>query len=207
MQAGEGIVHSERTSSERRERDHSMFGLQTWVALPKDQEESPPAFFHHDEDALPVLENRGRRVRLLAGDVFGKSSPLEAASATLYADVELEAGTELSIPSDYPERAIYTLGGRVELDGCTFESHRLVVLRPGTEIGVEALEDAHFMLFGGEPMEGPRYIWWNFVSSRRERIEQAKEEWARGAFDTVPGDEEEFIELPDDIGHPRQIDP
>ena len=141
-------------------------------------------------------------MRLIAVRAFGVASPLATASETLYADVQLEAGARIPIEPTYEERALYTVTGTIEVAGDAFEPGQLLVLRPGDAITVAARSAARFMLFGGAPMDGPRYIWWNFVSSRPERIEAAKEEWARGRFDTVPGDETEFIPLPD-----RQDDP
>jgi redox-sensitive bicupin YhaK (pirin superfamily) len=196
MRAGRGIVHSERTSEGRKRSGQRLFGIQTWMALPQADEESDPAFVHHGAEALPVVEADGMTARLIVGDAFGAASPLAVASPTLYADIRLQSGRCAPIEAVYEERALYTIDGVIEIAGDTFEAGRLLVLRPGDAVAVTARSDARFMLFGGEPMEGPRYIWWNFVSSRSERIELAKEEWARGRFDTVPGDEEEFIPLP-----------
>jgi hypothetical protein len=151
-----------------------------------------------------VIDGDGVRARLIAGRAFGAASPLATASETLYADVRLAAGARVPVEATYEERALYTVAGTIEVAGDAFEPGRLLVLRPGDAITVAATSDARFMLFGGAPMEGPRYIWWNFVSSRPERIEAAKEEWARGRFDTVPGDEAEFIPLPDKRGAPQR---
>mgnify|MGYP006279637325 FL=1 len=196
MKAGRGIVHSERTDPQRRRHAHDLFGIQSWVALPEDHEESEPEFKHFEGEDVPVVDSQGLRARVLAGTAFGEQATMKTPSPALYAEVSADADTTVPIDTKFDERAIYTLGGDVRIDGCTFGPHRLLVFRPGTEIHVEALEDAHFMLFGGDPMESKRYIWWNFVSSRKERIEQAKEEWANGLFETVPGDEEDFIPLP-----------
>jgi redox-sensitive bicupin YhaK (pirin superfamily) len=204
MRAGRGIVHSERTSPERKRTGQRLFGIQTWMALPGEQEESDPAFVHHGSDELPIVDEEGVMARLIAGDAFGKSSPLKTPSETLYADVQLAAGAQLPIDPSYDERALYTIAGEIEVAGDVFGPGQLLVLRPGDPIVVRATGAARFMLFGGAPMEGPRYIWWNFVSSRLERIEQAKEEWARGRFDTVPGDAEEFIPLPQTQDKPRR---
>lgn len=205
MKAGSGIVHSERTSQQRRRSGQELFGLQTWVALPQDQEESDAAFMHHAATELPVVEDQGLHARVLCGEAFGEASPLRAASETLYVEMKVDSGETAVIPADYTERAVYTLGGTIEVDGETHGPQQLLVLRPGVSVDVTATFDAHFMVFGGAPMDGPRYIWWNFVSSRLERIEQAKEEWAKGLFDTVPGDVEDFIPLPSGRGQPRQI--
>ena len=157
MQAGRGIVHSERTSPERRRTGQRLFGIQTWMALPEDQEESDPAFVHHSSDELPTVDADGISARLIAGEAFGARSPLKTPSETLYADVHLAPGAQLA--------------GEIEVTGDTFGPGQLLVLRSGDPIRVRAKTDAQFMLFGGAPMGGPRYIWWNFVSSRPERIE------------------------------------
>lgn len=203
MKAGRGIVHSERTAPERLRTGQRLFGIQTWMALPENEEESDAEFMHHGKTDLPMVEAEGLTARLIAGSAFGATSPLRTASDTLYGDVTLAPGARAPIAANTEERAIYTIHGQIEVAGDTFKPGELLVLRPGDEIVVKAVADgtgdhARFMLFGGAPMEGPRYIWWNFVSSRAERIEQAKEEWARGRFETVPGDEEEFIPLPED---------
>ena len=206
MRAGRGIVHSERTAEERRASGQRLFGIQTWVALPEDQEESDPAFLHHGEGELPVVEENGVRARLIAGRAYGAASPLRTASETLYADVAMRAGARLPVDADHEERALYTISGEVEVAGDRFGPGQLLVLRPGDRHVVTARTEARLMLFGGASMGGPRYIWWNFVSSRRERIDQAKEEWARGRFETVPGDEEEFIPLPEGPGQARRAE-
>ncbi len=207
MRAGQGIVHSERTSEALRATGTRVFGLQTWVALPREDEESDAQFIHHPADALPGVEDQGVRARVLAGSAFGVTSPLECASEMLYAELRVDADRTVTIPAEYTERAIYTLGGTVRAGEHTYGPGHLLVLAPGARVDLMAESNAHFMLFGGAPMDGPRYIWWNFVSSRLERIEQAKEEWATGQFDTVPGDAEEFIPLPQAHGEPRAVNP
>ncbi len=204
MTAGRGIVHSERTSEERRANGQKLFGIQTWMAMPAHLEESDPDFAHHGKTELPVVEAAGFSARMIAGSAFGATSPLAAPSETLYADIQLAAGTRTPIEPTVPERALYTIDGEIEVAGQRFTPGQLLILRPGDQIVINAVTNARVMLFGGEPMEGPRWIWWNFVSSRPERIEQAKEEWRRCRFETVPGDEEEFIPLPEDIGKPRR---
>ena len=204
MKAGRGIVHSERTSEERRASGQRLFGLQTWMALPARDEESDAAFLHHGAGELPVAEDHGIRARLIAGEAFGAASPLATSSQTLYADIQVEAGRTVPIDCWAEERALYTIAGTIRVGADTFEPGQLLVLRPGDAHTVTAETDARLMLFGGAPMEGPRWIWWNFVSSRPERIEQAKEEWRQGRFDTVPGDEAEFIPLPEGAGKPRR---
>lgn len=198
MRAGRGIVHSERTSEDRKRTGQRLFGLQTWMALPEAEEEGDPAFIHHGADDLPIVEADGIRARLIAGTAFGARSPLKTASETLYGDIQLSAGNAVPIDATYEERALYTIEGTIEIAGDSFEAGQLLVLRPGDQITVRnpGRNSARFMLFGGAPMDGPRWIWWNFVSSRPERIEQAKEEWRCGRFETIPGDEEDFIPLP-----------
>ena len=204
MRAGRGIVHSERTSDSKKRNGQKLFGIQTWVALPEDQEESDPDFAHHGADALPLVEYSGVTMRLIAGETLGVRSPLVAASETLYADVQLEPGARFEVEARHEERALYTIEGAIEIAGQAYEPGQLLVLHPGDPVVVRATSTTRFMLFGGEPMGGPRYIWWNFVSSRPERIEQAKEEWRQGRFDTVPGDEAEFIPLPENAGKARR---
>ncbi|WP_102867500.1 pirin family protein [Pseudovibrio exalbescens] len=196
MTAGQGIVHSERERPELRGTPRRLFGIQSWVALPKTMEETAPAFEHYGSGEMPVLTDESKRVRLIAGSLYGQSSPVRTASETLYADISLTAGALLPVDPTHPERALYTLQGRIEINGDVFEPGQLLVLRAGDTLTVTALDDARLMLFGGEPMDGPRHIWWNFVSSSKERIEQAKEDWRSKRFDSVPGDAEDFIPLP-----------
>jgi hypothetical protein len=197
MTAGRGIVHSERTAPERRASGGPLFGIQTWVALPKAHEETAPSFAHHGADALPTLEERGVRIRMIVGSLWGATSPVATFSETVYADVMLDRGGRIRIPAEHEERAAYVAAGAVTIDGDSFESGRMLVFRPGAEIVVGAAAPARVMLFGGEPMDGPRRVWWNFVSSSPERIEQAKADWREGRLGSVPG-ETEFIPLPDD---------
>ncbi|MER9601059.1 pirin family protein [Mesorhizobium sp. M0243] len=197
MTAGRGIVHSERTPEELRGAPMSVSGLQTWLALPDDKEEVAPVFENTAALRLPEIEAEGVNGRLIIGDFQGLRSPVRADSETLYADLRLAPGASVKIPPDAEERAIYTLEGEVSISGDVFPAERLLVFRPGDEIVVSSQTGAHFMLFGGASLGSKRYIWWNFVSSSKERIEQAKEEWKTGRFDIVPGDEEEFIPLPE----------
>lgn len=207
MRAGRGIVHSERTGEQARRHGQRLFGLQTWLALPSHAEESDPDFVHHGADDLPILDAEGITMRLIAGQAHGLRSPLNALHETLYADVTLAAGARYPVEPLYVERALYTISGEIEVAGETYVPGQLLILHPGDSITITTTQGAQFMVFGGEPMDGPRYIWWNFVSSRRERIEQAQEEWRQGRFETVPGDEEEFIPLPEKLGKPREILP
>ncbi|MDX8499253.1 pirin family protein [Mesorhizobium sp. VK4C] len=197
MTAGRGIVHSERTPEELRGAPMSISGLQTWLALPDSQEEIAPVFANTAVIRLPAIDAEGVSGRVVIGEFSGLRSPVATASETLYADLRLAAGASVKIPADAEERAIYTLEGEVSIAGDRFPAERLLVFKPGEEIVVSSERGAHFMLFGGASLGSKRYIWWNFVSSSKERIEQAKEEWKTGRFDIVPGDEEEFIPLPE----------
>ncbi|MBZ9696655.1 MULTISPECIES: pirin family protein [unclassified Mesorhizobium] len=197
MTAGRGIVHSERTPQELRGAPMSISGLQTWLALPDGKEEVAPVFENTAALRLPEIDAEGVSGRVVIGDFQGLRSPVRADSETLYADLRLAPGASVKIPADAEERAIYTLEGEVSISGDVFPAERLLVFRPGDEIVISSSTGAHFMLFGGASLGSKRYIWWNFVSSSKERIEQAKQEWKTGRFDIVPGDEKEFIPLPE----------
>jgi redox-sensitive bicupin YhaK (pirin superfamily) len=196
MNAGRGIAHSERTRAELRATGSPIAGIQSWVALPEAQEESAPFFKHHAESELPVIEEGGKIVRVIAGALYGKSSPVETYSEMFYADAQLSAGASLPLGPEHEERGLYLVSGEVEVADERFEKGRLLIFRPGDAITITALTPARFMLLGGANL-GPRHIWWNFVSSRKERIEQAKEDWKAGRFGAVPGDDKEFIPLPE----------
>ncbi len=196
MTAGRGIVHSERSPEELRGGPLSLSGLQTWLALPEANEEDAPAFDNIGRGALPQFAADGASGRIVIGDFEGLRSPVRTASDTLYVDIEIAAGGRVRIPAVAEERAVYLLSGEVQIAGDRFAQDQLLVFRPGDEIVVASQRGAHLMLFGGAALGSSRYIWWNFVSSSRERIEQAKEEWRTGRFDIVPGDEDEFIPLP-----------
>jgi redox-sensitive bicupin YhaK (pirin superfamily) len=197
MTAGRGIVHSERTGTEQRASGGLLHGLQCWVALPASQEETAPGFVHHDAGDFPVIRDDAKTVRVVAGAAYGESSPLRAASTTLFAEVMLRSGAALPLDPDYEERGVYIVSGEIEISGDRFARHQLLVFRPGDRVTLTALTDARLFILGGEPMDGPRHIWWNFVSSRKDRIEQAKADWKAGHFARVPGDEIEFIPLPE----------
>ena len=200
MTAGRGIVHSERTAPEVRAKGARLFGLQTWVALPQDREEVDPDFTHYAKDDLPMVSEPGMEVRLVVGSLYGAHSPVRTLSPMFLAEARLAAGASLPLAADYEERGIYVVSGTVEIAGERFPAGQLLVFRPGDRLAVRAVDDARLALVGGEPMEGPRYIWWNFVSSRKERIEQAKAEWAAAQFHSIPGDADEFIPLPEKPG-------
>lgn len=195
MTAGRGIVHSERTAPEVRLSDAPLFGIQSWIALPERNEETDPGFAHHAAAALPTLEAEGKRVRIIAGSLYGETAPVKTFSEMVYADAALEPGASLPVPAEHVERAIYVAQGAIAIAGDRFEAGRLLVLRTGDAITVTAETAARVLIFGGEPMDGPRHIWWNFVSKSRDRIEQAKADWRAGRFEAVPG-ETEFIPLP-----------
>jgi len=196
MNAGRGIAHSERTREELRATGSPIGGIQSWVALPEAHEESEPFFKHHAIAELPVIEEGGKIVRVVAGSLYGKASPVKTYSEMFYADAQLGAGATLPLGAEHEERGLYLTAGEIEISGDRFEKGRLLVFRPGDAVTIKALTPARFMLLGGANL-GPRHIWWNFVSSRKERIEQAKEDWRAGRFGTVPGDDKEFIPLPD----------
>jgi redox-sensitive bicupin YhaK (pirin superfamily) len=195
MTAGRGIAHSERTPPALRASGGTLAGMQSWVALPKNDEETPPSFAHHAAAALPVVAGEGRQVRVLIGALYGAHSPVRTFSETLYADIALASGAILPVPAEPEERALYLIDGTVEIAGEALAPGRLVVLRPAAEVIVTALSAARLMLLGGARLDGPRHVWWNFVSSSQERIEQAKADWRAGRFAAVPGDSE-FIPLP-----------
>jgi redox-sensitive bicupin YhaK (pirin superfamily) len=196
MNAGRGIAHSERTAPELRATGSPIAGIQSWVALPEAHEESAPFFKHHAESELPLLQEGGKTVRVIAGSLFGKTSPVETYSEMFYADARLDTGAALPLDAEHEERGVYLVAGEIDVAGETFAPGRLLVFRPGDAITIMARTPARFMLLGGAAL-GPRHIWWNFVSSRKERIEQAKEDWRAGRFGAVPGDDKEFIPLPE----------
>jgi redox-sensitive bicupin YhaK (pirin superfamily) len=196
MTAGRGIVHSERTDAVLRQRPTHIHGIQSWVALPTSAEETEPAFFHHPAATLPVIERPGVHMRVIAGTAWGQRSPVATLSETLYVDAELSAGARLELPDEHHDRALYVVEGKVALDGTEHAGGRLIVLDAGGSAEIRALADSRVMLVGGAPLDGTRYIWWNFVASSRERIERGKDDWAAQRFPRVPG-ETEFIPLPE----------
>lgn len=197
MTAGRGIVHSERTPENLRGHPLSMSGLQTWLALPDDKEEIAPDFSHTEREAMPLIDIAGATGRVVIGDFAGLRSPVKTFTDTLYADLSLTPGAKFPFPADHEERAIYILSGSLEVAGDVFAADQLLAFRAGDDITLKGgVDGCHVMLFGGAALNSRRYIWWNFVSSSKERIEQAKEELRTGRFDIVPGDEEEFVPLP-----------
>jgi redox-sensitive bicupin YhaK (pirin superfamily) len=195
MTAGRGIAHSERTPDVARRDGQTMMGIQSWIALPESKEEIDPSFQHYSADALPIVTDRGVRTRVIAGELFGAKSPVTSLSDWFYAEVLLDPHSTVPLDPDYEERAIYVVDGMVEIAGDCFEGPKLLIFRPGDRITVKAVSRSRLLFLGGSALEGPRHIWWNFVSSRRERIEQAKEDWRMQRFPAIP-DEFEFIPLP-----------
>ena len=198
MTAGRGIAHSERTPEPPRASGHALHGMQTWVALPKPHEDTAPAFHHHPAATLPSIEHRGARWRLIAGRAFGFESPVAVFGEIVNAALDLAAGAETRIDGAAAERALYILDGDARLDGRDVPARHLLPLAPGSRPVLRAgAMPVKAMLFGGEPLDGPRHLWWNFVSSSTERIAQAKADWRAGRFGVIPGDAAEFIPLPE----------
>jgi redox-sensitive bicupin YhaK (pirin superfamily) len=195
MAAGHGIVHSERVPADIRTDRVAVQGIQIWLALPAEREEMEPAFHHYPAEALPAFAREGVSLRLLIGAGFGLESPVIAYSPTFQADVELAAGATLELPPDYPERGVYLGEGQLMVEDDPLATGQLAVLAPGRTIRLEAREPARLMLLGGAPLDGKRFVYWNFVARTRERIEAAKADWVEGRFAPVPG-ETEFIPAP-----------
>ena len=197
MVAGRGVAQSERSDATARQIEQRLEGIQSWVALPRAHEEDPPGFVHHPGQTLPHLTDTGLAVTVIAGTAYGETSPVRVLSPTLYANAWLEAGAALPLDPTHAERGAYVISGRVEIAGETFAEHTLLVFNPGDAITISATNgSARVLLVGGEPLDGSRHLWWNFVSSSRDRIEAAKADWQAGRFGLVPGDERAFIPLP-----------
>lgn len=196
MTAGRGIVHSERSPADLRQSGYRMEGLQTWVALPRDQERCEPAFVHHPAATLPVIEMPGITMRLIAGSAFGQTSPVAVASSMFYIAVEMEAGASFVLPDEYEERAVYVLSGDININTGRLGAASMAVLNAAEPVTLSAHAPTRLMLLGGAPLDGERFLWWNFVASDRAAIDEASERWQAGGFDPVPG-ETEFIPLPD----------
>ncbi|WP_438749792.1 pirin family protein [Pararhizobium sp. O133] len=198
MTAGRGIVHSERSPENLRGLPQSISGLQTWLALPDNQEEIDPVFTHTEKRNLPSFRDNGMEGRVVIGTFEGMTSPVSVFSDTIYVDLNIEAGKSAPFAAAWEERALYILEGEAIIAGDRFANNQLLVFRAGDPITITAgPTGCHVMLFGGAALGSARHIWWNFVSSSKERIDQAKEEWRTGRFDIVPGDSEEFIPLPE----------
>lgn len=195
MTAGRGIVHSERSPQTERDAGAKLYGMQTWLALPDGREAIDPAFEAVSD--LPVIEDRGAKAIVIMGELWGATADTTCHSATIYAEIVLGPGGAIPIESDADERAVMLVGGKADIDGTPLGLYELTVLKPGWDATLTSREGARLMLLGGEAFETKRHVWWNFVSSSRERINQAKEDWRTGRFPLVPGDSEEFIPLPD----------
>ena len=204
MIAGAGVTHSERTSAATRTHPHSLFGIQTWVALPESAEDAPAGFEHAGKDTLPFLESEGATARLILGSAWGERAPVRVFNEMFYADVTLAPGAKVPLPDEHEDRGLYIVSGSITVGGQDYGEAQMMVFRPADRLHLTAGADgARLMLLGGETMAGPRYIWWNFVASSRERIEAAKAawragDWGHGRFRLPPGDDAEFIPLPDE---------
>jgi redox-sensitive bicupin YhaK (pirin superfamily) len=197
MTAGKGIVHSERSPADIRAEGPSLYGMQTWLALPDGKEELDPAFDHVPGDGLPLVETSGVSARVLMGTLWGATAATPQHSPTIYADIELGAGGTIPIDAEADERAVLVVGGAAELDGATLDPFTLYVLQPGHAATLSSTSGGKVMLMGGGAFTTPRHVFWNFVSSSRDRITQAKEDWKAQRFPLIPGDDQEFIPLPE----------
>ena len=197
MTAGKGIAHSERTPAALRPGGPELSGIQTWLALPTAKEEIDPAFEHVPKAELPVVEAGGARARVVMGSLWGETAPVTCHSHTIYADIDLAPGGSMPIDAEAEERALYVAEGEAGLDGLVLDPGTLYVLRPGVRATLRSAAGGHVMLCGGAPLDGPRHVFWNFVSSRRDRIDQAKEDWKAGRFALPPDDHDEFIPIPE----------
>lgn len=198
MVAGRGIVHSERTTDADLAGNMNMEGIQAWIGLPAADEETDPSFAHHAAADLPMFERNGVQYRIIAGNAFGQQTPVRVFSPMFYLHGEAPVGATIDLPDNYEERAIYVVSGALVVDGETIGGGKMVVFAQDAAPEITAHADTRFMQLGGAPLDGKRTIWWNFVSSDRDRLEAAKAKWKSGGFDTVPGDAEEFIPLPED---------
>ena len=196
MTAGRGIAHSERTPPAERAAGHSLHGVQVWVALPQADEEIAPEFHHHEAGELPRILRDGAALTLIAGTAYGEASPVKVFAPMFFIEATLEAGATLEWPDEHHERGVHVIDGEVQWDELAVPAGLMAVQAGNDAPPLRAREASRVMLFGGAPLDGERHLWWNFVSTRRERIEQAKADWQEGRFDRVPGDDEEFIPLP-----------
>ncbi len=198
MTAGRGIAHSERTGAEEKSRVHPMHGLQSWIALPKEVEEVAPEFHHHPADTLPEFGVKDVQCKLISGAAYGHDTPVKIYSPLFYVEAKMPAGSNIALPNEYRERAFFLVSGIVRVGDKRIAPRTMPVFAAGERIVVEAETQSHIMMLGGDPLSEKRFIWWNFVSSSEERIVQAKEDWRQGRFGKVPGDEVEFIPLPEE---------
>ena len=203
MTAGSGIVHSERSPLEMQDLAKPMFGMQTWLALPDGREEIDPAFENVGAADLPIIEDGGAKARVIMGSLWGQSAPTTCHAETIYADILLSAGGAIPIDAEADERAVMLVDGEGALDGVPLEKYQLYVIAPGANVSLFSRSGGRAMLLGGEAFASERHVWWNFVSSSKERIEQAKADWQLGRFPIVPGDPDEYIPLPE--GQPKTV--
>jgi redox-sensitive bicupin YhaK (pirin superfamily) len=202
MTAGRGIVHSERTGPETRAAGHRLHGIQSWIGFPVKDQEAAPEFQHFARDALPTAEKDGVTLRLITGTAYGLTSPVKVFSPIFYVDAGFAAGTSLPMTHEHEERAAFVIEGEVEIGGAICREAQMIVFDKGEQAAITAKSKARVMLLGGAALDGDRHVWWNFVSSSRERLEQAKEDWKAMRFGTIPGDDKEFIPLPPDKPSP-----
>ncbi len=203
MTAGKGIVHSERSPEEDRVKASKLSAIQTWLALPDRFEEMDPAFEHVGEGGLPVIDDGAVRARVIMGTLWGETSPVTTYAQTVYADIQLAPGGRIAIDPSADERALYVSGGDAALDGLLLAPQTLYVLRPGTSATLMSVDGGRVVLCGGEAFTSPRHVWWNFVSSTQERLMQAREDWEAMRFPLIPGDDREFIPIPQ--GRPKTV--
>lgn len=196
MTAGRGIVHSERTPPHERRGGHRLHGIQIWVALPQADAETAPAFHHHAAAELPRVQRPGVELVLIVGDAYGQRSPVPIYAPMFITEVRLAEGAELELPAEHPEHGVYVVEGELDWGGLALPASTMAAQTGASSTPLRAHRDSLLMLFGGAPLDGERHLWWNFVASTRERIEQAKADWAAGLFGKVPGDDHEFIPLP-----------
>jgi redox-sensitive bicupin YhaK (pirin superfamily) len=196
MTSGRGIVHSERTPPDARRDGQRMHGIQVWVALPQADEAVAPEFHHHDAESLPRIHRNGAQLVLIAGTAYGEASPVKVFAPMFFIEARLEAGAELALPEEHIERGVHVIEGEVNWGDVTLTATQMAVQAGESAPVLRAKAASRLMLFGGAPLDGERHLWWNFVSSSRERIEQAKADWAAQRFGKVTGDEQEFIPLP-----------
>ena len=209
MVAGRGITHSERSSPTMRQAGQKLFGVQTWIALPGDREEMAPTFEHQKRAALPLIKDTGIEARLILGTAYGEESPVSILSEAFYLDVRLSPGANFPLPDDHEDRGVYVMDGEVAVAGDRFTSARMMVFRPGDRLSITAgPKGARLMVLGGATMPEKRYIWWNFVSSSKERIDEARADWnaadwVNGPFQLPPGDADEYISIPKELNRTR----
>jgi redox-sensitive bicupin YhaK (pirin superfamily) len=203
MTAGRGIVHSERSPDDLRAAGHRVHGIQSWVALPKSSEQTAPDFKHYPVASLPTVTAQNVRLRVIAGSAFGETSPVKVQTGILYVDAALEAGATLTLSAEHQERAVYAVDTAITIDGAELPVMQMAVLNPGVAVTIAAAAPGRVMILGGEPLDAPRLIWWNFVASDEALLEAAKADWASAAQDNwqgrfqMPPDENEFIPLPE----------